>query len=84
MRSVHEGKKDFQCDHCGKSFTAVQTLKKHVKSVHEGIIIKHECHMCDKSFVEKTGLKRHIRIIHDKIEEPRSGSINKTPFLDPL
>ena len=34
--SRHEGRKDFQCEICEKSFTLKTILKKHISTVHKG------------------------------------------------
>ena len=33
---IHEGKKDFKCNSCGKLFTHVGDMKRHIKTVHKG------------------------------------------------
>ena len=50
-----------KCDSCGKSFTDLGYLKKHVKAQHEGQQMQ-KCEFCAKSF---SALKTHIKIIHD-------------------
>ena len=30
-RVIHEGKKDYKCDTCGKRFTHPRTLRKHIE-----------------------------------------------------
>ena len=34
IRTVHDGRKDYTCDHCAKQFSEVCNLKTHIKSVH--------------------------------------------------
>ena len=50
-----------KCDSCGKSFTDLGYLKKHVKAQHEGQQMQ-KCEFCAKSF---SALKTHIKIVHD-------------------
>ena len=60
---------DYKCS-CGKSFTSAQSLKSHVKAVHEGIK-SHKCDHCERSFAEALDLKRHIKV-HEGIEESKN------------
>ena len=70
---VKEGNK---CDSCGKIFSRKEHLKRHVKTVHEGIKIRaspgvkkeqqdHICHHCGKNFARPESLKTHIYTIHE-------------------
>ena len=67
----NEGKKidkQFNCDHCGKSYSEAARLQKHIYKVHEGHKDKTytTCGYCDKSL--KGGsyyLNKHIRILHE-------------------
>ena len=34
INSVHNGKKDYECDSCGKALSSAQYLKIHINSVH--------------------------------------------------
>ena len=53
-----------KCHSCGKSFTAAQTLKKHIYTVHEGHK-DYECDTCDKTFSQAEYLKKHIHRTHE-------------------
>ena len=33
---VHDGKRNLKCDRCGKTYTQISGLKRHIKCVHEG------------------------------------------------
>ena len=51
------------CQICGKHFTRKSDLKRHVDSVHRGII-NFRCESCHKNFKRKSDLKRHTETIH--------------------
>ena len=48
----------YLCNICKKHFGNTQNLKRHIKSVHEGI--KYPCDLCGKTFTQKVWLDRHI------------------------
>ena len=63
---VHEGKiPSFQCETCGKNFTAKAKLKSHVLTVHEGVKpYKCDFENCEAAFTGKQNLEGHILTIH--------------------
>ena len=70
VKEVHEGVKDHECNHCGKSFSQAGSLKLHVKAVHEGVhegVKDHVCNHCDKSFARKDRLNSHVKAVHGLI-----------------
>ena len=74
---VHEGQKDWHCDHCDKCFSEKGTLRKHIKHVHEGIRDK-ICPQCGKGFVCSKDLSRHLEQVHQKIRANRCEFCNKS------
>ena len=59
MQTVHEGRKDFKCNICDKSFGRPVELKKHKKRRHD----KNKnfiCDKCGKGFPVKDSLKVHV------------------------
>ena len=50
--SIHEGKKVFKCNICGKTYCKKQTVNEHIASVHEGIK-PFKCEICDYSSSRK-------------------------------
>ena len=59
--SVHENKKDFECNHCGKKFVEEGAKTKHIATVHEGKG-KSMCKLCNKLLAGPEVLKRHIAL----------------------
>ena len=65
LKTVHEGIKDFKCDHCGKEYTENKGLKVHIKRHHDNVRDE-QCNQCGKQFFTKEVLKEHVRNIHNK------------------
>ena len=63
IKTIHEGRKDFKCDSCGKSFTAAGSLKIHINTIHEGHK-DFKCDSCGKSFTIASYLDKHINKVH--------------------
>ena len=88
MRSVHEGKKSFNCSICSMHLSSKRNLENHVAGVHEGKK-PYSCLQCTKSFYGKLVLKQHIETVHEaennKLEQPELEvqDKNKTVEDDP-
>ena len=61
-----EQKIRYKCKTCGKVFGENDDLRKHIRSVHEGIK-NHVCETCGKAFSENRNLKKHILSVHDGV-----------------
>ena len=64
IATVHEGKKQFKCSICDKSYGRNDVLKDHISSVHDGIK-PHKCTICEKAFSRKDKLARHMKQVHE-------------------
>lgn len=53
-----------QCDQCGKEFSQRQTLRIHIKRVHQGISTSHPCKDCGKTMASQSSLYKHKRKFH--------------------
>lgn len=51
------------CPQCGHCFAQSADLRKHLRTVHEGLR-PFRCDLCDKSFGEKGNLRKHRRSVH--------------------
>uniref|UniRef100_A0ABD2X3M0 C2H2-type domain-containing protein n=1 Tax=Trichogramma kaykai TaxID=54128 RepID=A0ABD2X3M0_9HYME len=63
-RTVHEGRKDFECDKCGKIFGFRWSWLMHIKTVHENCK-DYACDKCEKKFGQKFILNLHQRTVHE-------------------
>ena len=52
------------CESCGKSYSKLSGLKKHIKIVHEGQR-NYNCDTCGKSVPTAGNLNKHIKKIHE-------------------
>ena len=52
----------FQCPHCDKELYDRSTLKRHIKSKHEGVI--YDCNHCEYKATQKSNLHRHMMTVH--------------------
>ncbi len=61
--SVHERKKEFQCNGCDSSFARNSHLKEHISSVHK-IKKTFQCNKCSSSFARIGSFLNHVARIH--------------------
>ena len=65
QKNYHQqGRRQFNCDSCEKSFTQAGNLKVHIKTLHEGQRY-YRCDYCGKSSTTSGNLKDHIQTIHE-------------------
>ena len=74
---VHNGKKDHNCDSCGKSFSQAEDLKRHIYSVHNGKK-DYKCDSCGKEFSLTANLKKHSYTVHNDQKYHKCESCGKT------
>ena len=61
---VKDRVKPNKCPQCEKTFFKAFAMRKHISSVHEGVM-PFACHVCAKRFKSKTGLDYHVTLKHD-------------------
>ena len=81
MHSIHGGHKDYNCESCGKSFSQLQSLKRHIHIVHEGQK-DFKCNDCTKTFTSKQNLKLHLHSIHNNAQSLNIQLMKATKFTN--
>ena len=61
---------DGNCFDCKKHFKKMESLKNHIRQVHEGVVRKFNCDNCEKEFNSKSGLNNHKTTAHSKPATP--------------
>ena len=69
LKIVHEGKRDYKCEHCGNEYFEKRRLVGHIKREHDNIRDE-QCNLCGKLFFTKEILTKHIKYIHNKEQNP--------------
>jgi NAD-dependent SIR2 family protein deacetylase len=82
--SVHEKRLDFACEHCGKMWPTLNTLKNHVRKTHAEHV---NCDICDKKISNPLELRRHKVFVQKETkgawlcaECPKSAFFSKSTF----
>ena len=74
----HEGHpRNYNCDHCGKSFLNAAKLQKHTYTVHKGHKA-YNCDSCDKTFNTLQSLETHLHTVHDGNKDYKCESCGKS------
>ena len=55
-----------KCEVCYARFTEERYVKKHIRSVHEGIK-PFKCNICNANFGQKVNLNQHVSRVHEGI-----------------
>ena len=70
---THLGSKDYHCHSCTRSYYSLESLKNHIKSIHEECLLKFPCEICGKEFSKQYKLSHHMKYHSD--EKPYQCSI---------
>ena len=71
IKAIHEKLMKHQCVHCGKVFSHFSNLNRHIRLIHEKLVIATNyvnCPQC-QNIVQATSLKKHIKSIHEKARD---------------
>ncbi len=67
----------FPCEYCGKTFTRLFNLNRHIKTAHQDVqspsiphLQKFPCKYCGQTFNRLFSLKRHIKTVHKDVQSP--------------
>jgi len=63
ITKVHEGVKNYQCEHCPARFVSNYNVKKHVESLHTDVDTRVQCGECNGSF-KVSSLEGHVKRVH--------------------
>ena len=81
---VHEKRLDFPCEHCGKKWPTLSTMKNHARQAHTQQVI---CEICKKKISNPLELRRHRVFVHKQTEGawlcpkcPKSAYFSKSTF----
>ena len=66
-----------KCMICGKSFSKISHLKRHIHIIHEGCR-DYKCETCGKSFSQAENLKKHIHTVHEGHKDYKCESCSKS------
>ena len=66
ISSVHEGKKTFRCEMCGKTFFDWTKLTQHIAVIHEGMK-PYKCDICDYIGSQNSDFINHIVSVHEGV-----------------
>ena len=68
IKAVHEKRKDFMCNECGRCFSQLISLQTHVKHVHFGVERAFPCKHCEKVFTSPRGRHLHVEKAHKTMQ----------------
>ena len=69
IHAIHEGRKEYQCINCTRSFARSDDLQKHIFTLHDNRS-DYECDFCEKIFTRADSLHRHHRTVHKGLKRP--------------
>ena len=64
-KAVHEGIRNFKCNHCHFAFASSWGLKKHMKSHNRRKSFSNQCNICFMEFSSADAIKIHVNTIHE-------------------
>ena len=67
VEAVHDGKRNYHCKFCDKSYKQLHHLKYHQRNIHANHQSKVKCDICQKEFSEEINLRSHMKLNHHEI-----------------
>lgn len=68
IKTVHEKRRDFMCNQCGRCFTQLISLQAHVKHIHFGVERSFPCKHCSKIFTNPRSRQLHVEKLHKTLQ----------------
>ena len=62
-------RKRHKCEMCGKKFSDLTNLNKHISCVHEGLKKQYTCEFCEEKFTSELILSQHIENNHKRLKD---------------
>lgn len=60
MLRYHSAVTEYSCDQCGRLVSSKESLRTHIRLVHESHPAKHKCSLCGKAFRKLLILREHM------------------------
>jgi len=81
ISAVHNlNKRLHACPHCGKQFAHTSNMNRHVRLVHQKLVVSHRyvnCPVCQK-VVQATSLKKHVSAVHERRKDFKCAYCDKS------
>ena len=65
---IKNNENKYSCDQCNHVASNQGNLKKHIKTIHDGV--KYPCDQCNHKASDPSNLRQHIKSIHDGVKFP--------------
>ena len=74
--------KQYLCEYCGQLLGSLETIRRHLKTIHYSKTREHKCSMCGFSTMRLDSIRRHLKSNHQS-KRARDITTYILDFLDP-